>query len=379
MSMPSSPRQSPRRSPSPEVSHPAEYPESTPRPPPEDSPSGEPQHQDSAGQPVLLRKTKRQTLSRGQATGEPPDPSPAAGSASGSPLPGLQPVRSSPAAQAAAVAVLRLRQPVTVSQRMNRPLLEEWIQQADDLANALPDAQSVLYRKFLTTNKPSANGTLADFTTFAEALAPLADELHGFGGAGAGQVQTTLGQLRDALVRLRATGLAGPPENDAPQDTQSEQWWEAVADLFQAAEDLTKASASTATAYRQLQDCKTILSTIYNHQDTGTQVWLASDGEPVAVAVYHENTNGIQVADIATCPQYLRAGIRGAGGALMEYLARLARARNGVVSLIALDKNVKSTYSNWGFVAIGDDSTMVLEGPALDKFLATHNAFEPDG
>ena len=63
----------------------------------------------------------------------------------------------------------------------------------------------------------------------------------------------------------------------------------------------------------------------------------------------------------------------------MEYLARLARARNGVVSLIALDKNVKSTYSNWGFVAIGDDSTMVLEGSALDKFLATHNAFEPDG
>jgi GNAT superfamily N-acetyltransferase len=294
-------------------------------------------------------------------------------------LPGPQPVRGNPAGQAAAAAVLRLRQPVTVSQHINRPLLEEWIQQADYLANALPDAQSVLYRKFLTTNKPSSNGTLAELTTFAEALEPLAAELHGFGGADAGQVQTMLGQLTDAPVRLRATGLAGPPENDAPQDMQSERWWEAVNGLFQAAEDLTKASASTATAYRQLQDCKTILSTIYNHQDTGTQVWLASDGEPVAVAIYLENTNGIEVADIATCPQYLRAGIRGAGGALMEYLARLAKARNGMVSLIALDKNVKNTYSNWGFVAIGGGGTMVLEGSALDKFLATHNAFKPDG
>jgi len=50
-----------------------------------------------------------------------------------------------------------------------------------------------------------------------------------------------------------------------------------------------------------------------------------------------------------------------------------------MVSLIALDKNVKNTYSNWGFAAIGGSGTMVLEGSALDKFLATHNVFKPDG
>ena len=392
MSMPNSRRQSLRRSPPSGASHSAESPEPMPHaaahvpetpegdtrlaPDPAAS-SDEPQDQEPVEQSLpLLRKTKRQTLSPNLASHEPAGPSPAISSVSGPLSPGARLVRSgSTGSSAAAAPALGLRPATfTVNENVNRPLLEGWMQEAKELAATLPDAQSVLYRKFLNTSAPSPSfGTLDEFTAFTEALQPLATELRGLAGVDAGKVNATLDRLSQGLVRLRKTGMTGPPKADAPEDAQSNEWWTAIDEITQAAAALKTASEATATVYRKLRDCSQVLSQIFNGTDE--QVWLERDGQPVAVAGYRIGSQGVELADIATCPDYLRRGVSGTGGALMEYLARLAKSRNSGISLLALGDDVRKIYGNWGFVAVGKSGAMVLSGAALDKFLETHTVF----
>ena len=125
----------------------------------------------------------------------------------------------------------------------------------------------------------------------------------------------------------------------------------------------------------RLKDCGTIVGQIASHGvDPKDLLLLLEEGEIVAMAAIGDpGPSSIPVQDLVVSPQYIRRSGKGAGSALMEYIARKAKTAGPGVYLFSLGEAASGVYRAWGFVKAGDG--MSLKGAALDAFLKKHTVF----
>lgn len=257
-------------------------------------------------------------------------------------------------------------------------LLEHWIESARTLAEKLEDSDSVNQRALTLLPELTGSAGLKECREFVAGVTKIGEQLLISKNLDklAADLKESLTALETALKGVTGTGLTTSP-NDSESGPTPDAWWMYLDELFKAAGRIKEIALELTPMTAHLKHCGTIVGQIYGASvDPGDLLLLLDDNVIVAIAAVGDATTSIQVRDLVVSPQYIRHGGKGAGGALMEHIARKAQGAKVGVTLLALNKAATDVYLKWGFVSAGSTS-MSLHGAALERFVKTHTVFEP--
>jgi hypothetical protein len=226
----------------------------------------------------------------------------------------------------------------TVTTAKDCSLADQWLIDAEHLEGQLSDPDSIRYRRLLALGKPASTASLSEIKKYAEDVR----------SAVAGTVQAGLTDVDSGIRLLENTGASKPPE-----DEREDAWLEGFKKFHEGIQKIHGASLPAAGTYARLEDCRTILGQITNAGGTGDLLVLSRCGVPQAIALQRIGNKEVAVADIVVSPNYIVDQGKGAGSALMEYLVREAKARDGHVTLISLDPRVQGDLPEVGLHRAG--------------------------
>lgn len=257
-------------------------------------------------------------------------------------------------------------------------LFEHWTTSVVSLIEKLPDADAVNHRDLVSLPELRSASDLAECREVASGVLKIGRQMLVSKNLGkhAASLKEALEAVEVAGKCLAATGLSEPPsdESDSPAAAQ---WWSHLGKLSEAVNLVRKIALELTPMTGRLKDCGKIVGQIMGASvDPKDLLLLLDDGEIVAMAAIGAGVGSIPLHDLVVSPQYIRRSGSGAGGALMEYIARDAKKAGVGVYLLSLGEAASEVYLKWGFVKSGE-AGMSLHGDALDAFLKKHTVFAP--
>jgi hypothetical protein len=249
-------------------------------------------------------------------------------------------------------------------------LVEEWIDTAKSLADAADDEVSRRYRL-----AQDASGRVAAIPKWdGDALTRLVAEVRATARHVVDSDTDLADRVRPVVQALDEAMRPGIPQRPAiaPAEDDLDAWdllHDALSRQFTTLHGLLREQASTLA---KMDSASKVLGQLSTRRDeTEKMLLLTRQSERQVLAIALADTGAVY--ELVTWPQQLADGTPGAGGALMEYLVRRARAAHRPISLIPLDTSASRIYTKWGFK--GNDSGMSLALADMPAFLSRRTAF----
>lgn len=232
--------------------------------------------------------------------------------------------------------------------KLLKQLYQDWIERAEKLRNELGDVDSVRYREISEVTRSPMPSSVDSFKETMDRALRISHEL-------VGSANLTDPGLRDSLTHTvnemdhlygELKGATSIPEiGDGPLP----EWWEKYSELHGKLEQVGKISLRLAPRLGSLHDCGQIAGQLLHVSQELRDVLILTRQEKVeAIAKRTVGARDVGVHDIVAEPSYIAIGGRGAGAALMEYMAREAKAIGGSVSLLSLSDSSGGVYQRWG-------------------------------